>query len=88
MTQTTIQGELNIWLTDNSDSIHSALCLAKSDTVRTKLIGSDTVIINMKENYDTYLTFFIQRDRCPEYYPEFLNIALSTLIQNGGIEEE
>ena len=88
MTKTTIQGTLDIWLTDNSDSIHSALCLAKSNTVRTKLIGSDTIVVSMAENFDTYLTFFIRQDACPEHYPEFLNIALGTLIQNGGIEEE
>ena len=88
MMKTQVQGELNVWLTDDSDSIHSALCLAKSNTVSVKLLDSDTIIINMNENFDTYLTFFIGKSRCPKYYPEFLKIALGTLIQNGGIEEE
>ena len=88
MYTTDIETKVNFFLTDESDSLDSALHLINSKAVKTCILDSDTITVTMVEGFEHYLTFYIQKQRCPKYYPVFLEIVQNTLIQNGGIEEE
>ena len=92
MFETDIEFRANVFLTDESDSIDSALRLMSSKAVKTTIHDNETITISMREGTDYYLTFFIQKRRCPKYHPVFFEMVQemiqNTLIQNGGIEEE